>query len=1153
LILESRDILRRVLGTDHPDYATSLNNLAGLYWLMGDYAKAEPLFLEASEIRKRLLGREHPDYATSVNDLGVLYNTTGHNAKAEPFLLEACAVRKRLLGVEHPDYAISLNNLATLYLSIGNYAKAEPLVLEVRDIQKRLLGAEHPNYATSLTNVAMLYWSVGNYPKAEPLFLEARDIRKRVLGIEHPDYAISLNNLAGLYSRTGDYARAEPLFLEARDIQKRVLGPEHPDYANSLSNLAGLYWAMGDFANAEPLHVEARDIRKRVLGTKHPEYAKSLNNLALVYKSMGDYITAERLYMEARDIWKGSLGTEHPDYSISLNNLARLYESMGEYAKAEPLHLEACDIRKRVLGPEHPDYAQSLNNLAALYVSMGEYAKAEPLHLEARDIRRRVLGTEHRDYADSLINLAELYLSQAKYGKAELLSLEARDIRKRVLGPEHPNHADSLNDLAGLYSAIGEYAKAESAYMEARDIRKHSLGADHPRYAFSLNNLASLYEQVGDNAKAEPLYVEASEVLFRASEKVMPQLSEAQAINWLDMNRPRVYYLLSNWRRNPSQKSVEAYDFVWRTKAMATRLRLNQRLDPDASSEAQQVFAQLRDARLKLARLVSSIPAPKQAAVFRQQLIEANERKEMLEKQLASVNPTSARTLAIRDATIKDLLSVLPDGVAVIDLVKISDWKAVETTIEITRDAKTEKRVVKENQTESHYDAFVVCKRADVAPERSVVWLPLGPAKPIDDAVTAWREQLMASARVTGKARPLVPRSEATGTDTNLVDTPPSQFRKLIWEQVEEHLVGCQTVFVLPDGALTKVPWGAIPGRKENSFLIDEYAIATASYGQQLFGLLSADPVPDGPLLVAGGIDYDHREPPDAQRPSNPSENIQLAATSRRRSPERGYDQKCEFLQGAKAESEQVVNTWTYTRKEHSHQLLSGTDADEANLTVCLPQSRYVHLATHGFFASPEVKSLWQFDIREEGLFGSDRPNGGRRATVSGRNPLLLTGIVVAGANLPPERDVLGLTTGEDGILTAEELAGLNLYNTELITLSACETGLGDVAAGEGVFGLQRALHQAGARSVISSLWKVDDLATQALMTEFYHNLWHKKLGKLESLRQAQLSILRNYDSPSGTIRGLGTQSVPVPVRQAGGERLSPYYWAAFQLSGDWR
>ncbi len=228
-----------------------------------------------------------------------------------------------------------------------------------------------------------------------------------------------------------------------------------------------------------------------------------------------------------------------------------------------------------------------------------------------------------------------------------------------------------------------------------------------------------------------------------------------------------------------------------------------------------------------------------------------------------------------------------------------------------------------------------------------------------------------------------------------------------------------------------------------------------------------------------------------------------------------------------------------------------GATATEANVARALSHSRYAHLATHGFFAAPDVKNLFDIDLRAESLF--ETTHSQRSGTLAGRNPLLLSGLVVACANLPPEKNELGIPTGEDGVLTAEEIAGLDLRDTELVTLSACETGLGDVAAGEGVFGLQRAFHQAGARSVIASLWKVDDAATRALMVEFYKNLWQKKLGKLQALRAAQLKMIHHYDAKSGEVRGLGNKPVKLIASDNKPNKLPPFYWAAFQLSGDWR
>ncbi|MBD2447987.1 tetratricopeptide repeat protein [Nostoc sp. FACHB-152] len=312
------------LGEEHPDVATSLNNLAALYDSQGRYAEAELLYLQALAMRKRLLGEEHPNVATSLNNLAALYGSQGRYAEAEPLYLQALAMRKRLLGEKHPNVAASLNNLAYLYKFQGRYSEAEPLYLQALALYKSLLGEEHPDVAASLDNLAVLYYSQGRYAEAEPLYLQALAMRKHLLGEEHPDVAISLNNLALLYDFQGRYAEAKPLYLQALALYKSQLGEEHPDVASSLNNLAALYYSQGRYTEAEPLYLQALAMRKRLLGEEHPDVASSLNNLAYLYKSQGRYAEAEPLYLQALAIYEQQLGVNHPHTVICRENLERL-------------------------------------------------------------------------------------------------------------------------------------------------------------------------------------------------------------------------------------------------------------------------------------------------------------------------------------------------------------------------------------------------------------------------------------------------------------------------------------------------------------------------------------------------------------------------------------------------------------------------------------------------------------------------------------------------------------------------------------------------------------------------------------------------------------------------------------------------------------
>ena len=1038
--------------------------------------------------------------ATTANEKLLALYQQGKFAEAAAVGERVLELRKQAFGEEHPDYASSLNNLAAQYESMGELARAKPLLLQARDIYKRVLGEEHPDYASSLNNLAGLHESMTEYARAEQLFLQSRDIRKKVLGEEHPDYASSLNNLAMLYHSISEFARAETLYVQAREILKKVLGEEHPDYASSLNNLAGMYQSMGETARAESLYVQSRDIRKKVLGEEHPDYASSVNNLASLYRSMGEYARAEPLYVQARDIWKKSLGEVHPTYAVSLNNLALLYQSMGETARAESRYVQSRDIKKKVLGEEHPSYATCLNNLATMYESMGDYTRAEPV------------------------------------------LVQARDIWKKVLGEEHPHFAGSLHNLAALYKSIGEYPRAQPLLVQARDIRKKVLGEEHPHYAGSLHNLAALYGATGEYARAELLHLEAQRVLFAAAARAVPSFSEAQARSWMDKNRPRTDVVLAVLRRQQKWDSSEAYTAVWGMKGMVRRLQVGQSLSSAASPAASETFAQLRDARLKLAKLVSATPSPRQAEGYRQGLATANERKEALEKRLAELNTATARELAVRDASVNDLMQKLPEGVAVVDFVRLADWDYVETEITFkNKDGDPETRTVKKEKARPVYDAFVL--RADRSAQANPAqWVPLGAAEPIETAIVAWRTEFAPVDTDADKR----PASKEPVTD------PEQRLRKLIWDKLEPHLSGIHTVVVIPDGALNRLPWAALPGRNEGEYLLHDYALTTAATGQQLYGVLSDLPIETKPeLLVVGGIEYDKRP----QSPSAESQPSLLAMNSRslmRSENDFGWSK----LPGTQVEAKAIAGLWGDRGPLNE---LDSLQADEHSLARLLPQSRFAHLATHGFFDTRG--EVYGKNLREQSLFESSRGGSQKQSSVAFRNPLLMTGIVMAGANVPPEKDDYGLPVGDDGILTAEEISGLDLRNTELVTLSACETGLGDITAGEGVYGLTRVLHKSGVRSVLASQWKVSDLATQELMRRFYENLWVMKQSKLEALRNAQLWMLEHPKElqamgiQDATTRGkprvLKEPTENQPSTAAG--RTTPYFWAAFQLSGDWR
>jgi tetratricopeptide (TPR) repeat protein len=373
-----------------------LFNQTGVYSLArGVYTLAETFLSRSLEIWERQLGTNHPDVATSLNNLASLYKSQGRYSEAETLHLRSLEIRECQLGTNHPDVALILNNLALLYTDQGRYSEAETLHLRSLEIRECQLEADHPHVAQSLNNLALLYTDQGRYSEAETLHLRSLEIRECQLEADHPHVATSLNNLASLYESQGRYSEAETLHLRSLEISERQLGADHPNVATSLNNLASLYESQGRYSEAETLHLRSLEISERQLGANHPNVATSLNNLASLYKSQGRYSEAETLHLRSLEIWERQLGTDHPNVAASLNNLASLYESQGHYSKAETLHLRSLEIWERQLGTDHPNVGINLNNLAVLYKTLGRYSEAEPLYLRANHIFSQSLSQEH--------------------------------------------------------------------------------------------------------------------------------------------------------------------------------------------------------------------------------------------------------------------------------------------------------------------------------------------------------------------------------------------------------------------------------------------------------------------------------------------------------------------------------------------------------------------------------------------------------------------------------------------------------------------------------------------------------------------------------------------------------------------------------------
>jgi CHAT domain-containing protein/Tfp pilus assembly protein PilF len=931
--------------------------------------------------------------------------------------------------------------------------------------------------ARKLNTEHVILYSAGKYDEARPLVERILEISERVLGPEHPTVARALYNLALLYYNKGDYARAELHHQRALTIREKSLEPEHPDVAASLNNLALLYSERGSYAKAEQLYGHALTIWDKSLGPEHPHVAAALGNLANVYSKRGDYAKAELLSLRALNIWEKVLGPEHLDFAASLSDLATIYAERGDYAKAESLFQRALIIGEKAVGLEHRYVNDALINLAILYKQVGNYAKAEQLYKRALAIKQKVMGLEHPNVARNLTNFAALYQAKGDYTKAGQLLQQALTIQEKVLGPQHPDIASTLNNLAILYKNRGDYGKAEPLYQRTLAIEEEARGPEHPVVAESLHNLAVLYAAKGDITQAITFSLCANDLAERNFALILTLGSERQKLLYLDKFSKQTDFTL--WLHN----QVASNDSEALNLAFTTLLRRKGRgldvmtdtivtLRSHATPEDQALFDKLADARSQLAALTLKGPDRAKPDTYSAQLKQFEDAVEKLEGKLSSRSAEFRKqTLPV---TLTAVQAALPTGSTLIEFAIYSPL-----------DPKTQKR------SSPRYLAYLL--PAQGQPK----WVDLGEAATIDRAVDAWRKALRDPNRTDIKRLARALDEKVMRPVRSLLNQMPGDTRRLL---------------IAPDGSLNLIPFAALVDER-NRYLVERYSTNYLTSGRDLLRLQTSEPSKSAPLVLANPL-FGTGETGDAPLDQN-SGNSPAADSVGNQAPARNDPREVFFqaLPGTRREALAIKALLPEAS------LLLREDATEAALKQAHAPS-ILHIATHGFFLDdqeappPETRGL----STDNTLRISDPRLIKWAAKIE--NPLLRSGLALAGVNKHQGGD-------DDGLLTAMEAASLDLWGTKLVVLSACDTGIGKVKNGEGVYGLRRALVLAGSESQVISLWPVSDRETRGLMAGYYRRL-QKGEGRGEALRQIQLEMLK------------------------GAKLRHPYYWASFIQAGEW-
>lgn len=967
----------------------------------------------------------------------------------------------------------ALNALIVSHTEKGQYREAINYATRSADLIRQVVGGQHPFVATVISTLAGLHSKIGDYAAAKSLNQQALEIRRAALGEQHPEFATSLNNLATVYDSLGDYTAAEPLYKQALEIRRVALGEQHPAFAMTLGNLADLCHSLADYEAAEPLYKQAIRILEQSLGEQHPDVAASLNNLATFYSALDNYAAAEPLIQRAMEIQRNTLGEKHPDFAQSLNNLGMLCCWMGDHYSAERLLKQALEIRRTILGEEHTDFATTLDNLAGVYDSMRNRPLAESLYRQAFEIRRRALGETHPILAVSLDSLATL---SGSFSAAEPLLKKALEIRRKALGEQHPDFAASLESLAVLYAATGDYVAAEPLAKQALEIRRKILGEQHPAFASSLNTLALIFAATGRESEAMRLIERSLMSDDRMIGQIFSISSERRRGAYLRTTRAwvDVFLFLASQLHDSPEAVRSAFSLVLRRKGIEAEALTTQR-NALLSGKYPDVAPRLKDLRVLRARIAQRMLAGTDEAgwaAHEQLLTEWEAQRDSLEAEIARQVPEMNLEQRLRGIDRQRIAAALPNDSVLVEFVRFNgfNFKAALALGEPLRKP-------------AHYLAFVL----PAGEPDQIEMIDLGEAELIDKVVASFRQMITGEVENQNRGLGTLPSASCSTTS----EASGLQLHERLFTPLRKKLVARKRLLIAPDGDLALLPFEVLPTGRGGR-LIDEYVISYLTAGRDVVKFK----IPPTRKAARAFVIAD----PDFDLSATLTTKASVPANRRSRDFKRS-EMWFDRLPGTRVEGENIAAM-----------LKAESWMDKAALKARLKGCRspcILHLSTHGFFLKDQTDDSGHglIEFRAAGAY-----EGERFLSSPLENPLLRSGLALAGVNTWLKRGQV-MTEAEDGLLTAEDVTGLDLLDTELVVLSACETGLGEVRVGEGVFGLRRAFVLAGAKTLVMSLWKVPDAQTCELMKDFYDRIL---LGqpRVDALRAAQLAMKAKYPEP---------------------------------------
>lgn len=936
------------------------------------------------------------------------------------------------------------------------------------------LPADHQLIALAYQELGNLHRIMGKPREAETALLKALAMFEKTLGPTHEDLVLPLNLLGLLADGAGNYAKAEPYLSRALDIIDH--NPQVPDTNRAITcnNVALVNDHKGNFQQAETMYLKALAGFEKANGPDSLNCAPILNNLGLLYHQQGDFLKAEPFYARSIAIRKKYLAPGHPSIALILNNMADMYALRSDLKQAIRYQTEAVSILEKAFGDKHPQTILFHINLGEMLLQSQEYEAAGLYYRKASTNAESVLGPTHPYCLFGLVGLAGFQLKTSQLSQAEATLTKVLPLMEKAFGPSHPRLAVPLTLLAQLNQKQQKYPEAEAALLRAISIQEKNTNVRFTEPGMYFSNLSHIYQMSGKIEQALAFGMKSNEVVEQDFLKNISLGSERQKVLYLNRARWGANHLLALQAQYAphNQAAINAaVTSVLRRKGraldvMADTLRL---IQARATAQDQAIFEKLIDAQNRLSNLTVKGPGTTKPERFQALVQELETEVDQLEAEIS--RRSAEYRVQTQPVTLQNVQAAIPENTALIEFTLYQPLQNAQSSL----------------NTKPRYLAYIIEPKADPK------WVDLGEVEKIDATTKEFRGLLQQS---PGTRSRLIKAESRNAKKSNIgsVVLPDQQLRVLaqgLYQFVIKPVVALvkpgTTLFLAPEGELNLVPFAALMDER-GTYLIEKQPLHYLTSGRDLLRLQVKTNSHEPPLVVAD---------PDYAVGSGPQvAGIQLAQLKR-------------LIETAQ-EGVQIAKVLPDSRLK-----VRGEATEQALKQVNGPQ--ILHVATHGYFldrssdVTLSADPIEETENRDIQIKGSD--------TKFDVGPFQ-SGIFLAGANR-------GESGTEDGTLTALEAAHLNLSGTKLVVLSACNTGVGEVKTGEGVYGLRRAMVLAGSETQMLSLWPVSDLGTRKLMVDYYIRLKAGE-GRAEALRQVQLEMLKSQ------------------------RFRHPYYWASFVVSGEW-